>query len=74
MPISWNFNQSVEAARPVSPLNGLYHKVSIVAPFLLDCSGLLPISSHVIGVRGRGTLFGARETQSMSLRMHFKPF
>ena len=33
-----------------TPLNGSYHKVSTVAPFLLDCSGLLPIPGHVIGV------------------------
>ena len=43
----------MEAARPVSPLNGSYHKVSTVAPFLLDCNGLLPIPGHVIGVSGR---------------------
>ena len=32
-PISPNFNQGVEAARPVSPLNGSYHNESTVAPF-----------------------------------------
>ena len=51
---------------PVSP----YQKVSTVAPFLLDCSSLLPISGHVIGVRqrrGSGVRgFGAKETQPMS--------
>ena len=49
-PISPSFNQSVEAARPVSP------QVSIVAPFVFflpDCSGLLPIPGHVIGVSRR---------------------
>ena len=35
---------------PVSPLNASYHKVSTVAPSLLDCSGYLPIPGHVIGV------------------------
>ena len=75
--ISPNFNQGVEAARPVSPLNGSYHKVSTVAPFLLDYSGLLPIPGHVIGVsrrrrRGSGICrFGAKETQPISLsRLH----
>ena len=43
--------QGVEAARPVSPLNGLYHKVSPIAPILLDCDGSLTISGHVIGWR-----------------------
>ena len=67
-PILPNFNQGVEAARPVSPLNGSYHKVSTVALFLLDCSGLLPIPDHVIVVsrkRRRGSVvrrFGAKET------------
>ena len=71
--ISPNFDQSLEAARPVSPLNCSYHKVmgSTVAKFLLDCSGLLPISSHVIGVsrrcRGGSVVlrFGAKETQPL---------
>ena len=58
-----NFNQGVEAARPVSPLT--VSKVITVAPFLPDCSGLLPL----IGVsqrrrRGSGVRrFGAKETQ-----------
>ena len=62
-PILWNFNQGVEAVRPVSP------QVSTVALFLLDCSGLLPIPGHVIGVsrrRRQGSsvrCFGAKETQ-----------
>ena len=34
-----HFNQGVEAAKPVLPLNGSYHKVSTVAAFLLNCSG-----------------------------------
>ena len=72
-PISPNLNQGVEAARLVSPLNGSYHKVSTVAPFLLDCSGLhvLHIPGHVISVsrscrRGSSVCrFGAKETQPM---------
>ena len=66
-----NSNQGVEAARPVSPLNGSYHKVSTVLPFLLNCSGLLPIPGHVIGVsqRRRGgscvRRFVAKETQPL---------
>ena len=66
------FQLKQEAARHVSPLDGSYHQVSTVAPFLLDCSGLLPIPSHVIGVsavqaRQRRHRFGAKETQSMLL-------
>ena len=72
-PILPNFKQGVEAARPVSPLNVSYHKVSTVAPFLLDCSDLLPIPGHVNGVsrsRGEGeaaayAVFGAKETQPL---------
>ena len=72
MPISPNFNQGVEAARPVSPLNGSYHKVSTNAPFLLDYSGLLPIPRHVNRVsrsrrRDSGVRrFGAKETQPLT--------
>ena len=70
-PISPNFDQGVEAAGPVSPINGSNHKVSTFVPILLDCSGLLPIPGHVIGInqrhrRGRGVRrFGAKETQPM---------
>ena len=52
------------------PINGSYHKVSTIAPCLLDNSGFLPIPSHVICIcrrRSRGSgvhLFGAEETQS----------
>ena len=38
-----------------TPLNGSYHKVSTVAPFLLDCSGLLPIPGHV-GAAGEAAM------------------
>ena len=54
-----------------TPLNGSYHKLSTVAPYLLDCRGLLPIPGHVIGVsqsrrRGSGVhRFGAKESQPM---------
>ena len=64
-----NFNQGMEAARPVSPLNGSCNKVNTVVPVLLNCSGSLPIPYHVNGVsqrrrRGRGIRgFGAKETQ-----------
>ena len=68
-PISPNFNQDVEAARPVSPLNGSYQKVSNVASFLLDCSGYSPIPGHAIGVsrrRRRGIRrFGAKDTANI---------
>ena len=57
-PISSNFNQGMEGARPVLPLNSSCHKVSTVVPFLLHYSGLLPIPGHVIGVRDRrGTAY-----------------
>ena len=52
---------------------GLYHKVSTVVLFLHDCSGLLPIPSHVIDAswrrrRGSGVrFFGAKETQPMAI-------
>ena len=46
MLISPNFNQGVKAARTVLPLNGLNHKVDTVAPFLLDCNGLLSIPCY----------------------------
>ena len=78
MLISPNFNQGVEAARP---LNGWYHTLSTDAPFLLDCNGLLPIPGHVNGVsrmhrRGSGVSrshrrdssvrrFGAKDAQPM---------
>ena len=67
--ISPIFNQGVETARPVLPLNDSYHKIRTVTPFLLDCIGLLPIPGHVIDVswrrrRGSGVrCFGAKETQ-----------
>ena len=61
-------------------LNGSYLKVSTVAPFLRDCSGLLPIPGHVIGVswrrrRGSGVRrFSAKETRPivMTLETKFK--
>ena len=71
-PILPNFNQGVEAARPVSPLNGSYRKVSSVEPVLLDCSGLLPIPGHVVSVRlrprrGSGVhSLSAKETEPLS--------
>ena len=63
---TWNSPNFVEVARPLSP------QVSTVAPFLLDCSGLLPIPGHVIGVSRRHRRgsevrrFGAKETQPIS--------
>ena len=69
--ISPNFNQGMEGARPVLPLYGSYHKGGIVALFLLDYSGLLPISGHVISISLRRRLgsgvrrFGAKETQPL---------
>ena len=51
---------------------GSNHKVNTVAPFLLDCNGLLPIPGHAIGVSSRprrgcdGRHFGAKETQSLA--------
>ena len=48
-----------------------YQKVSTIAPFLLDCSGLLPIPGRLIGLsrrrrRGSGVRgFGAKETQPL---------
>ena len=75
-PISLNLKPRRGSARPVSPLNSSYHEVSTVALFLLDCSGLLPIPGHLIGVsqrrrRGSGVCrFGAKETQPLlELRM-----
>ena len=76
-PISPNFNQGVEATRPVWPLKGSYNKVSTAALFLLNCSGLLPIPGHVISVsrrrrRGSGVRhFGAKETQPVSIRFFY---
>ena len=73
MPISLNFNQGVEVARLVSPLNGSNHKLSTVAPFLLDCSSLLPIPGDVIGIsrrhrRDSGVFrFCAKETQPITI-------
>ena len=61
----------VQEMRSVWPLYGSNHKISAVAPFLLDCSGLLPIPGHVIGVsqrhkRGNGVcLIGPKETQPL---------
>ena len=54
------------------PLNGSYHKVSTVAPFLLDCSGLLPIPGHLIGIsvkrrRGSGIRLLVPEKHSLCL-------
>ena len=71
MQISSNFNQGVEAARPVSPLNGSYHKVSTVVSLLLECSGLLPVPGHMIGLSRRRrpgsgvNHFSDKETQPM---------
>ena len=60
----------MEAARPVSPLNGSYHKEGTVVPFLLDCSAyyqspLCDRSKLEAQARQGLRRFGAKETQPM---------
>ena len=66
----------MEAARPVSPLNGSYHKEGTVAPFLLDGSAYYQSPScdrrkPEAHVRQGLRCFGAKETQPMFFNLIF---